>query len=140
MLLLLIGCIMPKDPSVSPEIEDFYFDNPTTTMENNPTENPDDPDDTADPPEPTDVESALEVSIDYDVLSVVHRNISLPCEVDFEPTLEITDFVFTVTYVEETSSDCMEDYTLEYSINVSGLEAGNYLFEAHGDSTEFVLE
>ena len=130
MLLLLIGCIMPKDPSISPEIEDFYFDDSMTQMEV----------DSGDQEAPPELESTLDVSVDREVLFVVHNNVSLPCGETFEPTVEIADFVFTVTYTKEEDSDCLNDYTLEYSIDVSGMEAGNYLLEAHGDSAEFLLE
>jgi hypothetical protein len=128
MLFILIGCLMVKDPSVSPEIEDFYMESDFT--DDNPTEHP----------EPVPSSAELTLIVEDGILSVEHANVLLPCEVDIEPVSNIDNFVLTIVYTEEVNPECEESVYLTYSINLQDEQAGSYTFIAQGTEAEFELE
>jgi hypothetical protein len=126
MLLVLIGCLMVKDPSVSPEIEDFYMDS-SPSFE-------------VDTGIDTGLDLELNISVESGILSVEHNSVYLPCNTEVEPMVVIDSFTVTVTYSEEEDPDCRELFDLTYSINMQEEELGTYSFTAHEATGEFVLE
>ena len=142
MLFMLWGCVPTTDPSLGPEIEDFYLD--PSSLENVVDSEPEDGEneDTAaqapDPNEP--VESELLLDVQQKTLFVTHTNVELPCEAEMAPNLSITDTTLTMIYTEDTSDDCLELFSGSYSIILDSLAAGDYLFVAHGDEAGFTLE
>ena len=87
----------------------------------------------------TDTESAIDVTVETDIISVVHSYVQLSCDMSqYNEEISIEDMDITIYYMPlQEERDCF--YDVEFSFD-RPFEPGRYILTLMEDQAEFIID